>query len=76
MRNPRRDAIEYGIFLVLLGCSATGYGLLGLVRYHNFRNPEQKIAIDLEKPFNFDEMMRELKLITGMGGGGKEGKPK
>eukprot|EP00540_Astrosyne_radiata_P009030 CAMPEP_0116826146 /NCGR_PEP_ID=MMETSP0418-20121206/2366_1 /TAXON_ID=1158023 /ORGANISM="Astrosyne radiata, Strain 13vi08-1A" /LENGTH=76 /DNA_ID=CAMNT_0004454747 /DNA_START=23 /DNA_END=253 /DNA_ORIENTATION=+ len=60
MRNPRRDALEYGILLATTASVAVAYGVLAYVRFNNV-DPERKLRVDLTKPVDFREAARELR---------------
>ena len=55
MRNPRRDAVEYGIFLSLLGTMVIGAGILTVFGWDE---SGRRKKLDLGKPFG--QTLREV----------------
>jgi len=78
MRNPRRDAIEYGILVTLTTVMAGAYGVilyLGMTPDEN-GNPRKKMKVDLNEPVDIGATLRALRSgdLFGSGKGGKDDK--
>ena len=78
MRNPRRDAIEYGILVTLTTAMAGAYGVilyLGMTPDEN-GNPRKKMKVDLNEPVDIGAALRALRSgdLFGSNKGGKDDK--
>lgn len=76
MRNPRRDAIEYGVLVTLTTMMAGAYGViiyLGMTPDENGK-PRKMEKVDLNAPVDIRGALRELRYGKGFGGGGGSGK--
>lgn len=65
MRNPRRDAIEYGVLLTLSTVMAGAMGLMIYLRKTPMEDgtPRKLETIDLDAPVDFARIWKELKHI-------------
>jgi len=72
MRNPRRDAIEYGVLVTLTTMMVGAYGVmiyLGATPDENGK-PRKLEKVDLNAPVDIQGALRELRYGKGFGGGG------
>lgn len=75
MRNPRRDAIEYGVLVTLTTMMVGAYGVmiyLGATPDENGK-PRKLEKVDLNAPVDIRGALRELRYGKGFGGGGGVG---
>ena len=75
MRNPRRDAIEYGVLVTLTTMMVGAYGViiyLGMTPDENGK-PRKLEKVDLNAPFDLRGALRELRFGKDVGSSSSSG---